>query len=160
MQAVIFKTRDLSFTSGIEYSKTKGFTLIEMLIGIVIMGVAISMLSVAMSQSVRNQEKMQQVLDVYQLALTTRTQIIERLEQNQLSGVLENGNAQIQWNADKLEQKDEASVLVTDVGRYSQPKFSVALYNVTVIYQTPYIRRVYNFDHMVEADKFVPSFLF
>ena len=131
-------------------NKHKGFTLIEMLIGIVIMGIAISMLSVSMNQSVRNQEKMRNLLGVYQMALSSKNIVIEQIEQQQLSGTYQNGNVSIQWRAEQLEEAREAPLLVVDLGQYSTPSFTIKKYNVTTTIESPNARRVYQFIHTVD----------
>lgn len=129
---------------------SKGFTLIEMLIGIVIMGIAISMLSVSMNQSVRNQEKMRNLLDVYQMGLSSKHIVIEQIEQQQLTGTYQNGNISISWRAEQVEEAREAPLLVVDLGQYSTPSFTIKKYNVTTTIESPNARRVYQFIHMVE----------
>lgn len=131
----------------------KGFTLIEMLIGIVIMGMAISMLSISMNQSVRNQEKMENLLDIYQVAITSKTKIIEQLKKGRTSGSFENGTVTINWTAKLLEQNDEAPIFMVDTVSLSIPSFNMKYYKVTSIHQSPHARRVYEFEHMVERHK-------
>lgn len=133
--------------------RTSGFTLIEMLIGIVIMGIAISMVSVAVSQSVRNQERMQHLLDLYQVALTSTPLVIEQLNNNQLTGSTQTGNIEISWHAELLEQRSEAPVFMAEFAQYTQPSFIIRYYAVTTTIQSPHARRVYQFEHMLEQHK-------
>lgn len=130
-----------------------GFTLIEMLIGILIMGIAISMVSVAVSQSVRNQEKMQDLLDIYEVALTSKSKVIERVLQQELTGAFNTGNVTVSWSAEVTEEASEASIFLIDLGQYSSPNFNIKFYTVTTTLESPYARRVYQFTHMVEQDK-------
>lgn len=138
----------------------RGFTLIEMLIGIVIMGVAISMVSVSISQSVRNQEKMQHLLDLYQVALTTKTQVIEQIKEEKLTGSLKTGNVDVSWSAELIEQKDEAPVFMIDTARYSAPGFTINYYEITLTVESPFARRIYQFEQMFEYHKSTSRFRF
>lgn len=133
--------------------KNNGFTLIEVLIGIVIMGIAISMVSVAISQSVRNQERMQHLLSLYQVALTSRSQVVEQIKNNELTGSYQTGNVRVEWVAELIDEKDEAQVFMADFGYYSESSFVVRYYKIQTIVESPHARRVYYFDQMLEQHK-------
>lgn len=155
LQLMNFKNEPAHKVNSRKYavSSSSGFTLIEMLIGILIMGIAISMVSVAISQSVRNQEKMQDLLDIYEVALTSKSKVIERVIQQELSGSFNTGNVTVSWSAEITEEASEASIFLVDLGQYSSPNFNIKFYTVTTTIESPYARRVYQFTHMVEQDK-------
>lgn len=138
----------------------KGFTLIEMLIGIVIMGMAISMVSVSIGQSVRNQERMQHLLDLYQVALTTKTQVIEQVRDKKLTGSYLTGNVTVKWQAQLLEKRDEASVFIVDSASFSTPTFTINYYQIAITVESPFARRVYEFEQMIEEHKSQSRFRF
>lgn len=131
----------------------KGFTLIEMLIGIVIMGMAISMVSVSIGQSVRNQERMQHLLDLYQVALTTKTQVIEQVRESNLTGSYQTGDVTVKWQARLREQKDEASVFIVDSASFSAPTFTISYYDIVITVESQFARRIYQFEQMIEQHK-------
>lgn len=135
----------------------QGFTLIEMLIAIVIMGTAISMVTVSVAQSVRSQEKMQDLLDIYQVSLTASHQIAEKVKQDELTGSYVIGDITVRWQAELAEQKDEAPILQVDIATFSTPRFTLNYYIVSVFLESPYSRRTYQFEQMVERDKRFPN---
>lgn len=126
-------------------NRASGFTLIEMLIGIIILGSAISLLSMSISQSVRQQEKMDTLLDIYQIALTVKPQIKAEMATGQLSGNLDQDGVTVSWQANVIDERTEAQILNVETGGYQSANRRVYLYQVEVWIESQAARRVFSF---------------
>ena len=129
------------------HKKHSGFTLIEMLIGIIILGAAISLLSMSINQSVKQQEKMDALLDVYRAALTVKPQINAQLESGHRTGVIEQSDLSISWQANLLEEKREAAILNPETGSSQSANRLVKLYQVDVLVENAAARRAFSFKY-------------
>lgn len=134
-----------SYTS--RTSSSSGFTLIEVLIGIIILGAAISLLSVSIKQSVQQQEKMGALLDIYQVALTVRPEIESEIELGNRNGTIEQNDLVVNWQANVLDEKQETSIFNPEAGSYQSGNRIIYLYNVELMIENNNARRAFSFKH-------------
>lgn len=148
MKMGIESCKKLSRTTTPSYRKQQsGFTLIEMLIGIMILGTAISLLSMSISQSVRQQEKMNALLDIYQVALTVKPEIQAEMETGELGGVIQQGELEVRWQASLLSEKREAEIIDLESGQSRSAGRLIKLYEIEVWIENLLARRVFTFKH-------------
>lgn len=140
-------TKKLSYMRTGVRRKNNGFTLIEMLIGIMVLGTAISLLSMSVSQSVRQQEKMSALLDIYQTALTVKPQIQAALATGDETGVISQGKQEVNWSARILDEKREAAIIDLESGESFSANRLIKLYEVEVWIESDTARRVFTFKH-------------